>query len=180
VAKKLGIGTSLIKPVTSNQLLGCMARYGHVKDILIVDDDREFVQLIYRYLQSSGREYNVRFAYDGEEGWLSLCQQPPDLVMLDVVLPGRDGLEIIEEMKLNPSLAKTEVILITGRQFENEFKEKYEGQIQIHRRGGLSYSQILACIKAIINVSNTRDRATSPIWKEESTNGGAGDGVELK
>jgi len=180
VAKKLGIGTSLIKPVTSNQLLGCMARYGHVKDILIVDDDREFVQLIYRFLQSSGREYNVRFAYDGEEGWLSLCQQPPDLVMLDVVLPGRDGLEIIEEMKLNPSLAKTEVILITGRQFENEFKEKYEGQIQIHRRGGLSYSQILACIKAIINVSNTRDRATSPIWKEESTNGGAGDGVELK
>jgi signal transduction histidine kinase len=180
VAKKLGIGTSLIKPVTSNQLLGCMARYGHVKDILIVDDDREFVQLIYRYLQSSGREYNVRFAYDGEEGWLSLCQQPPDLVMLDVVLPGRDGLEIIEEMKLNPSLAKTEVILITGTQFENEFKEKYEGQIQIQRRGGLSYSQILACIKAIINVSSTRDRATTPIWKEGPVNGGSGDEVEVK
>jgi signal transduction histidine kinase/CheY-like chemotaxis protein len=177
LAKKLGISTSLIKPVTSNQLLGCMVRYGHVKDILIVDDDREFVQLIYRYLQSSGKEYNVRFAYDGDEGWLSLCQQPPDLVMLDVILPGRDGLEIIEEMKLNPSLAKTEVILITGTQFDNVIKEKYESQIQIQRRGGLSYNQILACIKAIVNVSNTRDRATSPIWKEESINGGLGTGL---
>jgi signal transduction histidine kinase len=180
LAKKLGISTSLIKPVTSNQLLGCMAQYGHVKDILIVDDDREFVQLIYRYLQSSGKEYNVRFAYDGDEGWLSLCQQPPDLVMLDVVLPGRDGLEIIEEMKVNPSLAKTEVILITGMQFDNDFKEKYEGQIQIQRRGGLSFNQVLACIKAIINISSTRDHATSPIWKEKATNREAGDGVELK
>jgi signal transduction histidine kinase/CheY-like chemotaxis protein len=155
LAKKLGISTSLIKPVTSNQLLDCMARYKHLKDILIMDDDREFVQLIYRYLQSSGREYNVRFAYDGDEGWKSLCQQPPDLVMVDVVLPGRDGLEIIEEMKLNPSLAKTDVILITGMQFDNELKEKYESQVQIQRRGGLSYNQILACIKAIVSVSST-------------------------
>jgi chemotaxis response regulator CheB len=59
-----------------------MARYEQAKDILIVDDDREFVQLICRYLQSSGREYNVRCAYDGDEGWRSLCQQPPDLLLL--------------------------------------------------------------------------------------------------
>jgi PleD family two-component response regulator len=68
LARELGISMSLIKPVTPKQLLECMARYESVKDILIVDDDREFVQLMYRYLQSSGREYNVCFAYDGDEG----------------------------------------------------------------------------------------------------------------
>ena len=73
-----------------------------------------------RYLQSSGKEYNVRFAYDGDEGWLSLCQQPPDLVMLDVIMPGRNGFEIIEELK---------------------------------RKGGLSYTLVLACLKALVNVS---------------------------
>jgi CheY-like chemotaxis protein len=153
LAKELEIGTSLIKPVTSSQLLECMAQYEHVKDILIVDDDREFVQLMCRYLQSSGRKYNVRFAYDGDEGWLSLCQQPPDLVLLDVIMPGRNGFEMVEEMKHTPSLARTEVILITGTHFDEEMKKKYESQMYIQRKGGLSYTQVLACLKALVNVS---------------------------
>jgi CheY-like chemotaxis protein len=153
LAKELEIRTSLIKPVTSKQLLECMAQYEHVKDILIIDDDREFVQLMCRYLQSSGKEYNVRFAYDGDEGWLSLCQQPPDLVMLDVIMPGRNGFEIIQEMKRNKSLSKTEVILITGTHFDEEMKKKHESQMYIQRKGGLSYAQVLACLKALANVS---------------------------
>jgi CheY-like chemotaxis protein len=152
LAKELEIRTSLIKPVTSKQLLECMAQYEHVKDILIMDDDREFVQLMYRYLQSSGREYNVRFAYDGDEGWLSLCQQPPDLVLLDVIMPGRNGFEIIEEMKRSQSLSRTEVILITGTHFEEELKKQYESQMCIQRKGGLSYTQVLACLRALVNV----------------------------
>jgi signal transduction histidine kinase/CheY-like chemotaxis protein len=152
LAKELEIRTSLIKPVTSQRLLECMAQYEHVKDILIVDDDREFVQLMCRYLQSSGKEYSVRFAYDGEGGWLSLCQQPPDLVMLDVIMPGRNGFEIIEEMKRTSSLSRTEVILITGTHFEEEMKKKYESQMLIQRQGGLSYGQVLACLRALVSV----------------------------
>jgi CheY-like chemotaxis protein len=152
LAKELGIGSSLIKPVSSSRLLECMAQYEHVKDILIVDDDREFVQLMYRYLQSSGRQYNVRFAYDGEEGWLSLCQQPPDLVMLDVIVPGRNGFEIVKEMKRTPSLSRTKVILITGTHFEEELKQQYESQMCIGRKGGLPYAQVLACLRALVSV----------------------------
>jgi hypothetical protein len=66
-----------------HQLRGCQAG-----DELMLEE-QEFGQLMYRYLQSSGKEYNVRFAYDGDEGWLSLCQQPPDPVMLDVIMSGR-------------------------------------------------------------------------------------------
>jgi signal transduction histidine kinase len=174
LAKKFGISTSLIKPVTSNQLLEHMERYEHIKNILIIDDDREFVQLMYRYLQTSGKEYTVRFAYDGDEGWESLCQQPPDLVLLDLVLPGRDGLEIIEAMKHNLSLSKTEVLTITGTQFDDEMKDKFESQINIQRKGGLSYNQILACIKAIVNVSMTQDRAilsSQPNERKDEING---------
>ena len=152
LAKELGISTSLIKPVTSKRLAECLAQYEHAKDILIVDDDREFVQLIYRYLQSSGKKYKVRFAYDGDEGWLSLCQQPPDLALLDVVMPGRNGFDIIDEMKRTPSLLKTEVILITGTNFDRDIAEKYENQMHIQRQGGLSYAQMLACLKALVDV----------------------------
>jgi signal transduction histidine kinase/CheY-like chemotaxis protein len=153
LAKELGIADSLTKPVTFSRLLESMARCGQAKEVLIVDDDREFVQLICRYLQSSGREYNVRFAYDGDEGWRSLCQQPPDLLLLDVIMPGRDGFEVIEAMKRNPSLATTEVILITGTHFEKSLQEKYESQMHVQMRGGLSNTQILTCIRALVDLS---------------------------
>jgi signal transduction histidine kinase/CheY-like chemotaxis protein len=155
LANKLGIKNFLIKPVALDQLLGYMAQHEHVKDILIVDDDREFVQLMSRYLQTIGNDYTVRFAYDGDEGWKSLCQQPPDLVILDLFMPGRDSLEIIEEMKQSPSLCNIETLIITGAQFDNEMKDKFESQIHIQRKGGLSYNQILACIKAVVDTSKS-------------------------
>lgn len=167
LAQELGIAESLTKPVTSSQLLESMARHDRARDVLIVDDDREFVQLICRYLQSSGREYNVRCAYDGDEGWRSLCQQAPDLLLLDVIMPGRDGFQVIEEMKRSPSLATTEVVLITGTHFEKSLQEKFESQMHVQMRGGLSYTQILACIRALVDLS----RPVAPAAREQS--GGA-------
>jgi CheY-like chemotaxis protein len=82
-----------------------------------------------------------------------LCQQPPDLLLLDVMLPGRDGFEVIEAMKRNPSLGTTEVILITGTHFEKSLQEKYESQLHVQMRGGLSYAQILAGIRALVDLS---------------------------
>jgi len=149
LAKELEIGSSLIKPVTSSRFLSIMSHYPQARDILIIDDDREFCQLIYRYLQSSGRNYRARFAYDGEEGWAALCEQPPDLLILDVIMPGKSGFEIIELMKQHPDLVNTNVILITGTQFDRDIQEKYESQIHILQRNGLSYKQTLSCIKAL-------------------------------
>lgn len=163
LAKELGIGTSLIKPVTSSRFLNIMSRYPEARDILIMDDDREFCQLIHRYLQSSGQNYRARFAYDGEEGWAALCQQPPDLLILDVIMPGKSGFEIIELMKENPDFAKTNVILITGTQFDRDIQEKYESQIHIFQKNGLSYKQTLSCIKALSAVfSNMQGETPEP------------------
>lgn len=149
LAKELDISTSLIKPVTSGRFLNVISRYPNARDILIVDDDREFCQLIHRYLQSSGQNYRVRFAYDGEEGWATLLRQPPDLVILDVIMPGKSGFEIIELMKENPAFGKTNIILITGTQFDRDIQETYESQIHIVQHNGLSYKQTLRCIKAL-------------------------------
>jgi CheY-like chemotaxis protein len=149
LAKELDISTSLIKPVTSSRFLSIMSRYPHARDILIVDDDREFCQLIYRYLQSNSQKTRVRFAYDGEEGWAALCKQPPDLLILDVIMPGKSGFEIIELMKQNPEFTKTNIVLITGTQFDRDIQEKYESQIHIFQQNGLSYRQTLSCIKAL-------------------------------
>ncbi len=152
LAKELDISTSLIKPVTSTRFLGVMSRYPDAHDILIVDDDREFCQLIYRYLQSSNQKYRVRFAYDGQEGWDALSAQPPDLLILDVIMPNMNGFEIIEQMKQDPAFAGTSVVLITGTHFDRDIQEKYESQIHISQQNGLSYKQTLGCIKALSGV----------------------------
>jgi len=152
LAKELGIGISLIKPVTSARFHSVMSRYPDAHDILIVDDDREFCQLIHRYLQSSSHTYQVHFAYDGQEGWEALCKQAPDLVILDVIMPGMNGFEIIEKMKTVPAFANTSVVLITGTHFDRDIQEKYESQIHIHQQSGLSYKQVLGCIKALTSI----------------------------
>lgn len=152
LAKELDISTSLIKPVTSARFLSIMSRYPNARDILIIDDDREFGQLIHRYLQSSNHDYRVRFAYDGEDGWAALVKQPPDLVILDVIMPGKSGFEIIELMKQNPEFENTSIVLITGTQFDRDIQEKYESQIHISQQSGLSYKQTLSCIKALTPV----------------------------
>lgn len=152
LAKELGISTSLIKPVTSSRFLTVMSQFPEARDILIVDDDREFCQLIYRYLQSSSRDCQIRFAYNGEEGWNALYQQPPDLVILDVIMPDKSGFEIIDLMKQDPRLAQTEVFLITGTHFDRDIQERYESQVHILQKNGLSYRQALNCIKALSSV----------------------------
>jgi signal transduction histidine kinase/CheY-like chemotaxis protein len=157
LAKELEISTSLIKPVTSARFLSLMSRYPEAHDILIVDDDREFCQLIHRYLQSSSQKYRVRFAYDGQEGWAALKEQPPDLVILDVIMPNMNGFEIIEQMKLDPLFAHTHIVLITGTHFDRDIQEKYESQIHITQQNGLSYKQTLGCIKALSGVFEVND-----------------------
>ena len=60
--------------------------------ILVVDDDKKIVRLIQSYLQQSN--YQVLTAYDGEMALHAIRRERPDLLILDLMLPGRDGWEI--------------------------------------------------------------------------------------
>ena len=74
-----------------------------MKKILLVDDE-EGIQMLYREeLQDAG--YEVVSAYTGEEGLEKLRSESPDLVILDIQMPGMNGIETLRQMKMdNPSL----------------------------------------------------------------------------
>lgn len=79
--------------------------------ILIVEDERAASQLIGTYLTSAG--YNVAYAYDGEEALAEARRLRPAAITLDLILPKKDGWEVLQELKQDPSLEAIPVIIIS-------------------------------------------------------------------
>jgi len=81
--------------------------------ILVVDDDREIVRLVRAYLEQAG--FHVLTAYDGESALHAIRRDRPDLVVLDLMLPDRDGWEITRLVRGDPALAALPIIMLTAR-----------------------------------------------------------------
>jgi two-component system OmpR family response regulator len=79
-------------------------------DVLVVDDERDFVDMLSRRLVDAG--HRVRSAYDGESGLAVLDQGPCDVVILDIRMPGKDGISVLKIIKTTHPIV--EVILLTG------------------------------------------------------------------
>jgi len=84
-----------------------------VQRILVVDDDREIVRLMQAYLEQNG--YEVLVAYDGETALHMLRRERPDLVLLDLMLPRRDGRDVTRVVRGDASLAAMPIIMLTAR-----------------------------------------------------------------
>ena len=80
--------------------------------ILVVDDDPDLVETVAMMLESKGCE--VGMAYDGIEGEESIKQRRPDLVILDIMMPRKDGYVLCAEMKANPETQDIPVVLLTA------------------------------------------------------------------
>ena len=81
--------------------------------ILLVDDDPDFVEATKTVLES---KYKVVVAYNGEEGLKKVVAEKPDLIILDVIMPGKDGFAVCKELKENPHyhfFSKIPVLLLT-------------------------------------------------------------------
>src|SRR5688500_3133411 len=82
--------------------------------ILVVDDEPQIVDLLTSALEDEG--YQVACAYDGEQAWNLVHQQPPDLIISDVSMPRLDGLDLVRRLRRCWQLARTPVILMSAAQ----------------------------------------------------------------
>jgi DNA-binding response OmpR family regulator len=83
--------------------------------ILLVDDDQNLTDLLGEYLRNQG--YVVHQAGDGQQGLRAIFKHKPDLVILDVTLPGKDGWETLRRIR---EMSQTLVIMLTARNEEND------------------------------------------------------------
>jgi len=80
--------------------------------ILIVEDDKFLRELIARKLTQEN--FEVIEAIDGEEGLKRIRDDKPDLILLDLILPGVDGFEVLSKLKEDPTLASIPVIILSN------------------------------------------------------------------
>jgi DNA-binding response OmpR family regulator len=81
--------------------------------VLVVDDDKKIVRLVRSYLEQAN--FQVLTAYDGESALHIIRRDRPDLVVLDLMLPDRDGWEITRLVRSDPTLAKLPIVMLTAR-----------------------------------------------------------------
>ncbi len=162
VAEDLSVAGYLSKPIAAQTLLDEIKRIGQVQDILVIDDDRGFALLVERILQSSGKSFEVRRAYDGIQGLTALRDRRPDLVLLDLIMPGLDGMGLLAQMQADSDLASIPVVLLTSRNYGA--KTLTENDIVIHHRDGLYPIEVLSCLNVIVN--NLKPRYYAPPKEE--------------
>jgi len=80
--------------------------------ILLVDDDVDFVAATRAVLES--KPYEVIVAYDGNEALQKAREESPDLILLDIIMPVKDGFTAVEQLKKDPQLGKIPTLMLTS------------------------------------------------------------------
>ena len=90
------------------------------RQVLIVDDEPSIVLSLEFLMQQAG--YVVRTATDGEAALQAIREAPPDLILLDVNLPRRNGYEVCEAVRANPAWSSVRILMLTakGRDLERQ------------------------------------------------------------
>jgi len=151
--QRMAVDGYLVKPVTRRNLLDTLRQFGEeVETILVIDDDRDFVQLMGRMLDSPPRPYRVLKAYSGYEGLQVMRYRRPDLVLLDLMLPDVDGLEVLREMRADPLLRDMPVVIVSAKG-EMEDVGELSGVVMVTKEEGFQPGELVRWVRAILDSS---------------------------
>ena len=119
-----------------------------MKRILIIEDDRDIVELVRYNLANEG--FQVSAAYDGVTGLNTLKKTPPDLLLLDLMLPKLSGLDICREVRRDDSLNRLPILMLTARGEEADRVVGLEMGADDYVTKPFSPRELLARVKALL------------------------------
>lgn len=121
------------------------------KKILIVEDDSTLQKALGEYLLSEG--FEVEIALDGEEGIRRAKKTNPNLVVLDIILPRKDGYEVLKELKDDENTKNTPVILLTNlRSLSDVEKAIKMGATTYLIKADYTLEDVVKKIREILNI----------------------------
>ena len=160
-ARRLGVERYLVKPVSMDGLLSALADVGEdVHSVLIVDDETEALQLFARMLSSTDRRYQVLQARNGNRALALMRQRRPDVVLLDLIMPGMDGFQVLREKAADPEIAEIPVIIVSSRDPSGD--PIVSETLTLVRPDGLSISDLSRCIQALAHTLAPSARPDDP------------------
>jgi len=130
--------------------------------ILIIEDEQTLINKLSDKLQAEG--YNVSLAMDGEVGWDKIRAEKPDLLVLDIMLPGLDGLSLCRMVKSEVTLSHTSIIMLTARSAEVDKIIGLESGADDYITKPFSLGEFLARVRAVLRRA---DRKGSAVQQDE-------------
>lgn len=116
--------------------------------ILVVDDEPHIRRVLEVILGSSG--FDVVLASDGMQGLDNLSREPVDLILLDLMMPGANGLEILSKIRANPERANTPVIILTAKGQDTDREAALAGGASDFLTKPFSPKKLIARIEEIL------------------------------
>ena len=113
--------------------------------ILLVEDDRKLAPLVRNFLED--HHFEVAWASDGDQGWHEFERSGPDLVILDLMLPGRDGLTLCRQIR---AASRTGILILTAKGDETDRVVGLELGADDYLTKPFSLPELLARIRAVL------------------------------
>jgi CheY-like chemotaxis protein len=171
VLKRLGIARYLVKPIDRETLLSALAEIGDVKEVLLVDDNPELLQLFARMLSADDLHYAVLRASNGRRALSMLRQRQPDVMLLDLIMPDMDGYQVLREKREDPAIRDIPVVVISSRDPLGE--PLVSNNLIVTRRGGLSMPEVVASVQSRSRILNPSEQPADREQPEKRSAGWA-------
>jgi DNA-binding response OmpR family regulator len=118
------------------------------RTVLVADDEPNIVISLEFLLQQEG--YRVQVAHDGQEAWEAIQRQPPDLVLLDVMMPRLSGFDVCQKIRENPAWARLPIIMLTAKGREVEVSKGLALGADAYISKPFSTQELLAQVRALL------------------------------
>jgi signal transduction histidine kinase/CheY-like chemotaxis protein len=161
VSRRLGVVCYLIKPVTRQMLLTALENLGtKVTYVLLVDDNPEVLQLFARMLSSTRQRYRILQATSGVQALNLLRARKPDVMLLDMVMPGMDGLEVLRQKSQDPAICDIPAIIVSSQDPGNG--AMVSDTLSVVCSGGFPIADLLTCIQTVSGILSPSAKVAHP------------------
>jgi CheY-like chemotaxis protein len=126
----------------------------------MVDDDALNVRLVQRVLEARG--FSVESAASGMEALAAIDRRRPDVIILDIMMPGMTGVEVLDRVKASPRLASIPVIMLTAKEGDEDLLASYRAGADYYVTKPLVVEQLLNGLALVLGQSPRQPTPASP------------------
>ena len=122
------------------------------KRILIIDDEENFCKLVKKNIEQTG-EFEVHMATNGDDGIRLVREINPDLILLDIVMPGMDGADVVSLIRNDGSIKNTPIVFLTAivREEEASSQSSFTRGYSLLAKT-VTVGELIACIKKNVRI----------------------------
>jgi DNA-binding response OmpR family regulator len=129
--------------------------------VLVVEDDRDIGELVCRYLEKAG--FAAELVTTGKDALTSIAARPPELLVLDLMLPGVDGLEICRAVRASEKTSDVPIIILTARAEESERIVGLEIGADDYIAKPFSPNELVARVRALLRRTHRKPAKTAAL-----------------